>query len=149
MVSRVGTRYTLSVRKIVLLTVAGLGSGYGSWFGVASWMRAEAQHSQSELMLFYCFFPALSLVIFLSYFALPRVGVAMAWLVLTGSFVASYLVRLMDCVRHACTTADSLRVGWGTLTEDRHLWVLSVAAFCLLLDYTAPATSAPVVLDPD
>lgn len=133
----------------MLLTVAGLASAYGSWFGVASWMRAGAGSPQPVLMLFYCLFPALSLAIFRSYFRSPRVGVVLAWLSLTGSFVASYLVRLMDCVRHTCTTADSLRVGWGTLTEARHLWVLSVAAFCLLLDYTAPARGAPVVWDPD
>jgi len=114
----------------VLLTVAGLASAYGSWFGVASWVRVGEQHTPPVLMLFYCLFPALSLVIFLSYFSAPRVGVVLAWLSLTGSFVASYLVRLMDCVRHTCTTADSLRVGWGTLTEARHLWVLSVAALC-------------------
>ncbi len=144
-----GRDIPLSVRKIVLLTVAGLASAYGSWFGVASWVRVGEQHTPPVLMLFYCLFPALSLVIFLSYFSAPRVGVVLAWLSLTGSFVASYLVRLMDCVRHTCTTADSLRVGWGTLTEARHLWVLSVAAFCLLLDYTAPASAAPVVRDPE
>jgi hypothetical protein len=137
------------VRKIVLLTVAGLASAYGSWFGVASWMRAGTGHGQPVLMLFYCLFPALSLVIFLSYFTVPRVGLVMAWLSLTGSFVATYLVRLMDCVRHACITADSLRVGWETLTEGRHLWALSVAAICLLLEYTAPASGAPAARDPD
>lgn len=119
--------------------IAGLASGYGSGFGIAAWRAAGGVRTHSILYEFFCAFPALSLIAFLVYFVLPRVGVAAAWLLLTGGFITAYLVRLQVCVQHACTTQDSLRAGWDTLTHARDVWVLAVAAVCLLLDYTAPA----------
>lgn len=91
----------------------------------------------------------MSLAAFGAYFARRGVGLGMAWLILMGDFVTTYLLGMQECLRHTCTTADSLTVGWEVLTESRLLWIVALAALCLLLDYTAVAPVAPVMQDPD
>jgi hypothetical protein len=124
----------------VLLTVAGAASAWASWFGVSAWRAtggASANHS--SLFAAFCVFPALGLFVFLGYFVMPRISLVMAWLILTGSYMTAYLVPLEACARHACSTQDSLRIGWETLTGAHQVWMLAVVALCLLFEYTAPA----------
>jgi hypothetical protein len=127
------------VRKIVLLTVAGLASAGASWFGVAAWLSAGPGAEHTRLFAAYCIFPSMSLVAFLAWFVMPRVSLVMAWVILTGSYITAYLVPLEACARHACTTQDSLRIGWETVTGAHQVWMLAAAALCLLFEYTAPA----------
>jgi hypothetical protein len=121
-----------------LLSIAGLASGCCFGFGIASWRAAGGVEAHSILHECFCAFLALSLIAFLVYFVLPRAGVTAAWLIVTGAFISSYLLRLQLCVQHACTTQDSLHVGWDTLTHLRIIWLLAAVAVCLLLDHTAP-----------
>jgi hypothetical protein len=126
------------VRKILLLTVAGLSSLVCSWLGVMSWRWTGAAASSSVLLKAACIVPAIGIVAFAAYLRRPRAGLIAALLILTGCFVSSYFVNIAVCLTRACTTQDSLRLGWQTLEHGRPLWAEALAAFCLMLDYTAP-----------
>jgi hypothetical protein len=139
------------VRKILLLTIAGLASAYCSSWGVFARMSGGVGSSHTLLALLFCIFPALSLLTFFGYFLLPRVALAVAWLLPAGTYACNYLLALQDCARHSCTTSDSMRVALHLLTGNKILWLLAVVAFCLMLDFTSPASStlAPAIHDSD
>jgi hypothetical protein len=133
------------VRRIILLTVAGVASAVGSAMGCVAWRATGAGASPGILLRLFCIFPALGFVAFCLYFLRPRFALVAAFLLLTGSFVSAYFVNLAPCLTRACSTADSVRMGLQTVTHGRPLWALALAAVCLLLDYTtpAPSTSSP------
>jgi hypothetical protein len=127
----------------VLLTVAGVASLCATWIGVAMWLSARAGTEHTNLFAALCVFPALGVIAFLGYFVMPRISLVMAWLILTGSYMTAYLVPLEACARHACTTQDSLRIGWETVTGAHQVWALAAVALCLLFEHTAPARTTP------
>jgi hypothetical protein len=137
------TRYKGSVRRIVLLTVAGLASLFGSFFGAMSWMWSGAGASHSAAQKLFCIFPMLTLAAFCLYFLRPIAGLTVSWLIPSGTYVSIFLVNLQSCMTGGCTTTNSISIAWGTLTRDWRLEAVLVApALCLLLDYTGPT---PVV----
>jgi hypothetical protein len=134
------------VRRIILLTVAGLASAAGSGMACVAWYATGAGTSPGLLLKLFCLFPALGFVAFCLYRVWPRVALIASFLLLTGSFVTAYFVNLSPCLTRACSTADSVRMGWQTLAHGRMLWALAIAALCLLWDHTSPtpaATTAP------
>lgn len=133
----------------MLLTVAGLASGFCSFWGWFAWVWCGMPGLHKALLMLFCVLPGMSLVAFGVYFVRRGMGLGMAWLILMGDFVTTYLMGMQQCLRHSCTTADSLKVGWGVLIESRLLWILALAALCLLLDYTAATPVAPVIRDPE
>jgi hypothetical protein len=137
------------VRRIVLLTVAGVASATASAMGCVVWHATGAGSSPVLLLKLFCIFPALGLVAFCLYFAQPRFALITAFLLLTGSFLTAYFVNLSPCLKRACSTTDSVRMGWQTLAHGRTLWALAIAAVCLLMDHTAPAPHAASALAPE
>jgi hypothetical protein len=134
----------------VLLTVAGVASAVCSFWGTFAWFWGGAGKSHSVLLILFCLFPALSFIIFWLYFLVPRVGLLLSWLILSGTYLSFFFSLLEDCARKGCTTADSLAVGWGALIGNRKLWLLLVApALCLLPDYTRPAPVAAPAIVPE
>ncbi|HTW48469.1 MAG TPA: hypothetical protein VMD92_10990 [Acidobacteriaceae bacterium] len=133
----------------MLLTVAAVASAAATGFGVAAWRGAAPGTEHSRLFTAFCVFPVLGLIAFLAYFVMPRVSLIVAWVILTGSFLTAYLVPLEACARHACSMQDSLRIGWATLTGAHEVWMLAVAALCLLLDYTRPGPVAAPAIVPE
>jgi hypothetical protein len=131
------------VRRIVLLTVAGVASAVASALGCVAWYATGAGTSSGLLLKLFCLFPALGFVAFCLYRVWPRVALIASFLLLTGSFVTAYFVNLSPCLTRACSTADSVRMGWQTLAHGRMLWALAIAAVCLLMDHTAPVPPAP------
>jgi hypothetical protein len=146
-----GGLYKCCVRRIVLLTVAGVASAVCSALGIASWRAMGAGASAGVLLQLFCIFPALSFVAFCVYFLRPRLALAAAFLLLTGSFVTAYFLHLAPCLTHTCSTADSLHMGWQALSHTRPLWPLAAFALCLLMDYTRaePRTQAVVQASAD
>ena len=130
------------MRRILWLTVAGVASAVASGFGVAAWHAAGVSASPSLPLRFFCVFPALSFVAFCLYFRWPRFALIASLLLLTGAFITAYFVNLSACLTRACSTADSIRMGWQTITQGRALWALAIAAVCLLFDHTGPASHA-------
>jgi hypothetical protein len=127
------------VRRIILLTVAGAASAASSAMGCVAWRATGAGASPSVLLKLFCVFPALCFVAFCLYFVRPRLALIASFLLLTGSFVTAYFVNLRVCFTHVCSTADSVRMGWQTVTQVRTLWALAIAALCLLLEHTGPS----------
>ncbi|MGA7522216.1 MAG: hypothetical protein WBW84_07020 [Acidobacteriaceae bacterium] len=120
-----------------MLTVAGLASVFCSWWGLFAWMWGGASHSHSILLILTCLCPALSLVVFLLYFFLPRLSLVAAWSLLSGTYISSFLSILESCVHGGCTTTNPFSLAWGTLIGMPTLWLLLAAAISLLLDFTA------------
>lgn len=104
--------------------------------GCIVWHATAAGTSPGILLKLYCIFPALGFVAFCIYFARPLLALVASFLLLTGSFVTAYFVNLAPCLTRACSTADSLHMGWQTLAHGQTLWALAIAAVCLLMDYT-------------
>lgn len=86
--------------------------------------------------MLFCLFPVLSIVAFWLYFLSPRVGVAAAWLVMTGTFGSLYLTNLRECARFGCPPAHAVQIAWDTLAGTRLLWLLAFVALVLMLDFT-------------
>jgi uncharacterized RDD family membrane protein YckC len=125
------------VRKIVLLTVAGLASAACSAWGVFAWIWIGGLKSHSATGSLMCILPALSLVAFALYFISPRSGLAAAWLLASGTYICLFLVNLQDCRQDGCNLTSVLQLAWDLLTRFRFLWVTLITPVCLLLDYTA------------
>ncbi len=127
------------MRKILLLTVAGLASLASSAWGLLAWWRSGVASSHSILFIF----PALTIATFALYLRSPLIGLIAAWLLLTGGYIAAFLIHLRACMGAACTTADSLRLGGQTLTAAPYLGLMFATAACLLFAYTlTPAPKA-------
>jgi hypothetical protein len=138
------------VRRIILLTVAGVASAYCTLHGFvyvyAEWNLGLAPRSVVTLS---CIFPILSLVVFGLYFLRPRLGLVVSMLLLTCSFLVAYLIRLRICLQLPCSIADSIRMGWQTLVLREELWAQALSAACLLFDYTAPTPHATLAVPPE
>jgi hypothetical protein len=126
----------------MLLTVAGVASATASGMGCVAWRAIGAGASPSVLLKLFCVLPALGFVAFCLYFVRPLFALVASFLLLTGTFVTAYFVNLSPCLTHVCSTADSVRMGWQTVTQVRTLWALALAALCLLLDYTRSVVGA-------
>jgi hypothetical protein len=109
-----------------------------SAMGCLAWRAMGAGAPPILLLKLFCVFPALGFVACCVYFLRPLLAVIVMFLLLTGSFVTAYFVNLGVCLTRACSTADSIRVGWQTLAHGHALWALAIAALCLLMDYTRP-----------
>jgi hypothetical protein len=122
-----------------MLAVTGLVSLFCSGWGFVAWEWGAEARSHTVLALLFCLFPLLSIVAFWLYFLAPHVGVAASWIVLTGTYIALYLLHLQGCARGPCTAADSVRIAWYTLAGNRLLWLLAFVALSLMLDFTRAA----------
>lgn len=116
--------------------MAGVACVVCSGMGCVALYATAAGTSPGLLLKLFCIFPALGFVAFCVYFARPTFALVMSFLLLTGSFVTAYFVNLAPCLTHACSTADSLHMGWQALTRSRQIWPLATFALCLLMDYT-------------
>lgn len=128
----------------MFLGAAGLVSLFCSGWGIVAWMWTGAGKSHSVLTMLFCLFPVLSIVSFWLYFLAPRVGVAAAWLVLTGTYGSLYLMNLRDCARAGCPPSRSLSLAWDLLAGNRLLWFLAFVALLLMLDFTGHTAGSPM-----
>ena len=124
-----------SVRRI-LQFAAGASSAGASLWGLLTWRQAEAGTHASLPVLLACLLATLIFPVFALYLRWPRTGVVLAWLLLSASWFVGFLVHLQICAGQSCTTVDTLRIAWRTITLERHLWLVLAAAVCLLLDYS-------------
>ena len=124
-----------SVRRILQFAAGAASVGSSAW-GFLTWRHAEAGAHASFPVLLACLLAALAFPVFALYLRWPRTGVVLAWLLLSACWFVGFLVQLHRCAAQSCTTADTLRIGWRTITLERHLWLVLAAAFCLLLDYS-------------
>jgi len=129
-----------AMRKILLRTIAGLASLASSAWGAFAWARGDAGQPHSPLFLFACLFPVLSIVAFTVFLRWPLPGLAFAWLLMSAGFGTTFLLNLVKCAGGACTQPNAVKVAGETLMSAPHLWLLAVAAICLLLHYTSPAS---------
>jgi hypothetical protein len=102
-----------------------------------------ASAHDSLLFALACLLAALAFPAFVLYLRWPRLGVTLAWLLLSGSWFAAFLQRLRVCRNQTCTTVDSLRIAGQTITREPHLWPLLIAAVCLLFAWTESLTQPP------
>jgi hypothetical protein len=131
------------VRKLLLIAAAALASIAASVWGFFDWWRASAAAQVSVLFAVVCLLTALSFPAFVAWLRWPRLGVTLAWLLLSGSWFAAFLIRLRVCQHQACSTVDSLRIAAETITGERHLWPLLITAVCLLFAWTQSLTRTP------
>lgn len=124
-----------SVRRI-LQFAAGASSVGASVWGFLTWRQAEAGTHASFPVLLACLLATLAFPVFALYLRWPRTGIVLAWLLLSACWFVGFLVQLRICAGQSCTTADTLRIAWRTITAERHLWLVLAAAVCLLLDYS-------------
>lgn len=132
------------MRKLLLITAAGLAATAASAWGFLGWWRAPSAHG-SLLFALVCLLPALSFPAFVVYLRWPRLGVTLTWLLLSGSWFAAFLMRLRVCRHQTCTAVDSLHIAAQTITGEPHLWPLLIAAVCLLFAYTESLSRTPPV----
>lgn len=133
-------RYNCSVRKLLLIAAAALASIVASAWGFFDWWRASAAAQVSVLFAVVCLLTALSFPAFVAWLRWPRLGVTVAWLLLSGSWFAAFLLRLRVCRHQACSMVDSLRIAAQTIAGERHLWPLLITAVCLLFAWTESLT---------
>lgn len=131
----VSRRLDYSVRRILQFAAGGTSVGASLW-GFLTWRNAEAGAHASFPVLLACLLATLAFPVFALYLRWPRTGVVLAWLLLSACWFVGFLVQLRFCAGQPCTTADTLRIAWRTITLERHLWLVLTAAVCLLLDYS-------------
>lgn len=136
-------RYNCSVRKLLLIAAAALASIVASVWGFFDWWQAPSAAHGSVLFGLVCLLTAVTFPAFVAWLRWPRLGVTLAWLLLSGSWFAAFLIRLRVCRHQACTTIDSLRIAGQTITGERHLWPLLITAVCLLFAWTESLTRPP------
>ena|SRR5690348_4592235 len=136
-------RYNCSVRKLVLIAAAAVASIAASVWGFFAWWRAPSAAQVSFLFGVACLLTALSFPAFVAWLRWPRLGVTLAWLLLSGSWFAAFLLRLRVCQHQACSTVDSLRIAAQTIAGERHLWPLLITAVCLLFAWTESLARSP------
>jgi len=136
-------RYNCSVRKLLLIAAAALASIVASVWGFFDWWRAPSAAQVSVLFGLICLLTALTFPAFVAWLRWPRLGVTLAWLLLSGSWFAAFLVRVRVCRHQACTTVDSLRIAGETIVGERRLWPLLITAVCLLFAWTESLTRPP------
>ena len=116
--------------------MAGAASVGGSvWGFIAGWRVPSGVHASVPFVLG-CLLAALSFPVFTLYLRRPRAGVVLAWLLLSGSWFAAFLLRLRVCAQQSCTTVDLLHIAGQTIAREPRLWLLLAPAVCLLLDYS-------------
>lgn len=135
------------MRKLLLIAAAGLAAVGASASGFLAWWRAPSAHD-SLLFALVCLLPALSFPTFVVYLRWPRLGVTLAWLLLSGSWFAAFLIRLRVCRHQACTSVDSLRIAGQTITGEPHLWPVLITAVCLLFAWTESLNRVPAFRTP-
>ena len=129
-------RLEYGVRRNVLQGIAGGTSLISSFLGVFVWWQLGSTLYATRSFLLACLLAALTFLIFLIYLHLPRTGVILAWLLLSGSWFAGFLRGLGVCVKQSCTTTDTLRIAGQAIARDPWLWLQIAAAVCLTLDYS-------------
>ena len=116
--------------------MAGAASVAGSaWGFIAGWRLPSGVHASVPFVLG-CLLAALSFPVFTLYLRRPRAGIVLAWLLLSGSWFAAFLLRLRVCTQQPCTTVGLLHIALQTIAREPRLWLLLAVAVCLLLDYT-------------
>ena len=134
------------MRRKVLLTVAGVASLFNSICGVLMWvvLRGWAPISHPVATQLSCAFITISIGAWLLYRVRPVAGLAVAWIILSGSNLSLYFGLFSECFTRPCSTANSVQIAWSIVTRNPAIWaMLLVPAVCLLLDYSAPTPIEP------
>lgn len=129
-----------------MLAVAGVASLFNSICGVMMWvvLRAWAPIAHPVASQLSCAFIAISIGAYLLYRVRPVAGLALTWIILSGSYLSLYFGFFSECFTRTCTTTTSVRIAWSIVTRNPAIWtMLLVPAVCLLLDYSAPAPIEP------
>lgn len=129
------------MRKILLLTTAGLASAFCSVWGVFAWMWLGAGKLHSVPLIALCLCAAVSFYAFVLYFARPRLSVVASWILLSGEFISSFIDNLQSCLGRHCGMSP-FRIAGSTFTGLPTLWCLLAAAVCLLLAWTTTTKPA-------
>lgn len=125
-----------SVRRILLLTVAGVASLLCSGLAGFGWLWNGAGRSHSVLQMLIWLCPAMSFFGFFIYFYLRRTGLVLCWLLSAGTFSSLFLLSVQQCAQANCTAVTLFTIAGQIMLRARVLWLQIGAAVCLLLDYS-------------
>lgn len=125
------------MRRILLQAIAGGTSFVSSCLGIFIWWQFGGSFLYAtRSLLLTCLLEVLSFSVFVLYLRWHRTGVTLAWLLLSGSWFAAFLLLLGGCAGQSCTTVDTLRIAGETIRKEPFLWLQIAAAVCLTLDYS-------------